>query len=267
MSDWKHWTLSADLSFLSFLRNESVQIESSYVPSKNITCVHTFVSPQLSQQPDPHPSTTPSRVGHSPAANCATEPSTTHTHGPLTHTVRITCTRLTHMPSSPTGSGTGAPMSILSWAPSREAARPPHRPLRQDPSTPRNCSPIPPSPLRAAREARAAPRATAPRFPQRHRTVRYRNGWRGLGSRRGRGSKFFLPLSWKSLCFCNFFYHILGLMVMITAKIMTKSVLHSLKICNVNCINKSLPTAKAKWKVIHQKPKMKIMRLESISVF
>lgn len=132
----------------------------------------TFVSPQLSQQPGPRPSTTPSRVGHSPAASCATGPSTTHTLGRLTHTVPITCTSLTHMASSPMGSGTGALTSTLSWAPSLEAARPPHRPRQQDPDTPRSCSPIHPSPLRAAREARAAPRATAPRFPQRRRTVR-----------------------------------------------------------------------------------------------
>lgn len=136
--------------------------------------MNTFVPPQLSQQPDPHRPTTPSHVGHSPAANCAMEPSTTHTHTLLTRTVHITRTRLTHMPSSQTVSGTGALMSTLSWAPSREAAHPPPRPLRRDPSTPRNCSQTPPSPPRAARGARAAPRATAPRFPQRHRTVRYR---------------------------------------------------------------------------------------------
>lgn len=118
----------------------------------------------LNQQPDPHPSTTPSHVGHSPAANYATEPSTTHTHTPLTRTVRIT-----HTPSSPTGSGTGALMGILSWARSREVDHPPPRPLQQDPNRPRNCSPIPPSPPRAARGARAAPRVTALRFLQRHR--------------------------------------------------------------------------------------------------
>lgn len=164
---------------------------------KNAYCPHpikvnkcTFVPPQLNQQPDPRPSTTPSHVGHSPAANYATEPSTTHTHTPLTRTVRITRTRLTRTPSSPTGSGTGALTSILSWAPSREAAHPPPRPLRRDPNTPRNCSPTPPSPLRAARGAKAAPRATALRFPQRHRTVRYRH-WRrgGRGCRRGGDNK------------------------------------------------------------------------------
>lgn len=178
-------------SFFSFLRNGSVQIfikisNTIVCLAKDVTLVCAFASLQLSQQPDPRPSTTPSHVGHSPAANCATEPSTMHTHGPLTHTVRITSTHLTHMPSSPTASKTGA--LTLSWAPSREAAPPPHRPLQQEPNTPRNCSPIPPSPLRAAREARAAPRATAPRFPQRHRTVRYGNGWRGWGSGRWRDS-------------------------------------------------------------------------------
>uniref|UniRef100_A0A3B4GLE9 MyoD family inhibitor n=1 Tax=Pundamilia nyererei TaxID=303518 RepID=A0A3B4GLE9_9CICH len=68
------------------------------------------------------------------------------------------------MYSSPTGSG------ILSWAPYREAAHPPPHLLQRDPNTPRNCGPTLPSTHRAAREARAAPRATAPRFPQRHRT-------------------------------------------------------------------------------------------------
>lgn len=148
-------------------------LKSAYC-SQPIVKEYTFVPPQLSQQPDPRPSTTPSHVGRSPAANCATEPNTTHT--PLTRTVRITRTCLTHMPSSPTGSGTGALMSTLSWAPSREAAHPPPRPPLQDPNTPRNCSLTPPSPPRAARGARAAPRATAPRFPQRHRTVRYSDG-------------------------------------------------------------------------------------------
>ncbi len=135
----------------------------------------TFVPPQLSQQPDPRPSTTPSRVGHNPAANCVTEPSTTHTRTPLTRTVHITRTRLTHMPIIQMGSGTGSVTSTLSWAPSREAAHPPPRPHRRDPNTPRSCSPTRPSPPRAARGARAAPRVTAPRFPQRHRTVRYRH--------------------------------------------------------------------------------------------
>uniref|UniRef100_A0A3Q3VWX0 MyoD family inhibitor n=1 Tax=Mola mola TaxID=94237 RepID=A0A3Q3VWX0_MOLML len=44
------------------------------------------------------------------------------------------------------------------------------RPLQVDPSTPRSCSPTLQSPPRAARGARAAPRVTARRFPQRHRT-------------------------------------------------------------------------------------------------
>lgn len=123
----------------------------------------------LNQLPDPRLSTIPSHVGRSPTASYATEPRATHT--PLTRTVRITRTRLTYMPSSPTGSGTEALTSILSWAPSREADHPPPRPLRRDPNTPRNCSPTPPSPPRAARGARAAPRATAPRFPPRHRTT------------------------------------------------------------------------------------------------
>lgn len=123
----------------------------------------------LNQLPDPRPSTTPSHVGRSPAASYATEPRATHT--PLTRTVRITRTRLTYMHSSPTGSGTEALTSILSWGPSREAAHPPPRPLRLDPSTRRNCSPTRPSPPRAARGARAALRATAPRFPPRHRTT------------------------------------------------------------------------------------------------
>lgn len=123
----------------------------------------------LSQEPDPRPSTTPSHVEHSPAANCAMEPSTTQTHTLLTRTVRISRTRLTRMPSSPTGSGMGALTSTRSSAPFQEAARPPPHPLQQDPNTPRNCSPIPRSPPRAARGARAAPRATAHRFPQRHR--------------------------------------------------------------------------------------------------
>lgn len=125
----------------------------------------------LNQQPDPRPFTTPSHVDPSPAASYATEPRTTRTHTPLTCTVHTARTRLTYMHSSPTGSGTGALTSILSWAPSREEAHPPPHPLQQDPNTPRNCSPTPPSPPRAARGARAAPRATAPRFPQRHRTT------------------------------------------------------------------------------------------------
>lgn len=119
----------------------------------------------LNRQPDPRPSTTPSHVGHSPAARYAVKPRTTHTHAPLTRTVRITRTHLTRMYSSPTGSG------ILSWAPYREAAHPPPHLLQRDPNTPRNCGPTLPSTHRAAREARAAPRATAPRFPQRHRTT------------------------------------------------------------------------------------------------
>lgn len=137
-------------------------------------CVLVFVPLQPNPQPGQRPSITPSRVGHNPAANCATEPSTTDTLGPRTHTVHIRRTRLTHTPSSPTGSGTGAFMSTRSWAPCREVARPPRlRPLR-DPGTLRNCSPTHPSPPRAARGARAAPRATAPRFPQRRRMVRHR---------------------------------------------------------------------------------------------
>uniref|UniRef100_A0A8C2XFA9 MyoD family inhibitor n=1 Tax=Cyclopterus lumpus TaxID=8103 RepID=A0A8C2XFA9_CYCLU len=91
----------------------------------------------------------------------ATEPSTTHTL--LKRTVRITRT-----PSSPTGSGTEA--LILSSAPSREAAHPHPRLLQRDPNTPRNYSPTPPSLPRAAKEARAAPRAIALRCPQKHRT-------------------------------------------------------------------------------------------------
>lgn len=136
--------------------------------------VFVFIPLQPNPQPDQHPSITPSRVGHNPAANCATEPSTTDTLGPHTHTVLITRTRLTRTPSSPTGSGMGAFTSTLSWAPCREVARPPRlRPLR-DPGTQRNCSPTRPSPPRAARGARAAPRATARRFPPRHRMVRLR---------------------------------------------------------------------------------------------
>lgn len=137
-------------------------------------CVLVFVPLQPNQQPDQRPSITPSRVGHSPAANCATEPSTTDTLGPRTHTVHIRRTRLTRTPSSPTGSGTGAFMSTRSWAPCREVARPPRRRPLRDPGTLRNCSPTHPSPPRAARGARAAPRATAPRFPQRRRMVRHR---------------------------------------------------------------------------------------------
>lgn len=128
---------------------------------------------QLNLQPDPRPSNTPSHVGRSPAASNATEPGSTRTHTPpLTRTVR-SITRRTRTRSTPTAFEMEAP--ILSWAPSREAARPPPRPRRQDPNTPRSYSPTRPSPPRAARGARAAPRATAPRFPQRHRTVRYRH--------------------------------------------------------------------------------------------
>lgn len=137
-------------------------------------CVLVLVPLQPNQQPDQRPSITPSRVGHNPAANCATEPSTTDTLGPRTHTVHIRRTRPTRTPSSPTGSGTGASMSTRSWAPCREVARPPRRRPLRDPGTLRNCSPTHPSPPRAARGARAAPRATAPRFPQRRRMVRHR---------------------------------------------------------------------------------------------
>lgn len=129
---------------------------------------------QPNQQPGQPRSITPSRVGRNPAANSATEPSTTDTLGPLRHTVHITRTRLTRTPSSPMGSGTGAFTSTLSWAPSREAARPPPRPPLRDPGTLRSCSPTRPSRPRAARGARAAPRATAPRFPPRRRMVRHR---------------------------------------------------------------------------------------------
>lgn len=145
---------------------------SGAVASHTRSSQHPARVSHLNQQPDPRPPTTPSRVGRSPAANNATEPSTMHTHTPLTRTVRITRTRLTRMASSPTGSRTGALTSILSWAPSREAARPPPRPHQRDQNTPRNCSPTRPSPPRAARGARAAaPRATALRSPQKRRTT------------------------------------------------------------------------------------------------
>lgn len=134
---------------------------------------------QLNQQPDPRRSTPRNHVGRNPAANYATEPSTTHTYTRLTRTVYIIRTHLTHMQSSPMGSGTEA---ILSWALSQEVAHPLPRPRQQGPNTPRNCSPTPPSPLRAARGARAVPRATAPRSLQRHRMVRY-CGW---GKRKGK---------------------------------------------------------------------------------
>lgn len=152
-----------------------------------------FCLPQLSQQPDRRPSTTPSRVGRSPAARCATEPSTTHTHGRPTQTVHIT--RLTHTPCSPTGWGTGA--RTQSWAPSPKEARPPRRPPQRDRNTPKSCSPTPPSPLRAARGARAAPRATAPRFPPRRRTVRHRTGWAEAG--RGGQSDIYVWKEWTSV--------------------------------------------------------------------
>lgn len=125
---------------------------------------HPTRASDLNQQPDPRSATTPSHVGCSPTANYATEPNTTHTL--LKRTVRIT-----HTPSSPTGSGTEALLSILNSASSREAAHP-HPPLLQrDPNTPRNYSPIPPSLPKAAKEARAAPRAIALRCPQKHKTT------------------------------------------------------------------------------------------------
>lgn len=130
---------------------------------------HPAKALHLNQQPDLRPPATPSHVGHSLAANNATKPSTTHTDTPLTRTVRIT--RLAHTHYSPTGSGTGAFISILSWAPSQEGNPPPPRPLPRDLNTPRNCGPTLPSHPRAARGARAAPRATALRFPQSHRTT------------------------------------------------------------------------------------------------
>lgn len=127
-----------------------------------------LVGPQVNQQPDPLLSTQHSRVGHSLIASCAMEPSAACTRSPLKCTVRIT--QLTY---SPTESGTEALMSIQSWAPFQEAVHPPPRPPQQGPGTPRNCSLTPPSLPRAARGARAAPRATAPRFPQRRRMVRH----------------------------------------------------------------------------------------------
>lgn len=105
------------------------------------------------------------------------EPSTIHTHTPLTRTVHITRTCLTHIHCTPTESGTVVLMSILSWALSQEVAHPPLHPRQQGPNTPRSCSLTPPSPPRAARGAKAVPKATVPRFPQRHRMVRCRNFW------------------------------------------------------------------------------------------
>lgn len=130
---------------------------------------HPARASHLNQQPDPLLSTTPSHAGHSRAANCATESRAMCTHTPPTRTVRTTHTCLTYMHSSPTGSETGALMSILSWAPSREEAHQPPHPLPLGRSTPRSCSPTLPLPPRAAKGARAAPRAPARRFPQKDR--------------------------------------------------------------------------------------------------